>query len=88
MQDLVNGVPLMLLVMALVEYIKKLGVAGNALLVASLLIGTALGVSYHFFYKDLDPTATNVFAAVVYGLMVGLTASGVYDATNSKASSN
>jgi|YNPMSStandDraft_1061717.scaffolds.fasta_scaffold00219_4 uncharacterized membrane-anchored protein YitT (DUF2179 family) len=84
-QDVVNGIPILFVVIAVVEYLKKLGVDGKALTVASLLTGAVLGIAYQLLYLNLPPTPENVFTAVVYGLVLGLTASGVYDAQKSAA---
>ena len=78
MNDLIGGVPLVAVIMALVEYLKKMNVSGNWLLLASLIIGTIAGVAYRY---SAAPLATfgEWMGAVVYGLAIGLTASGLYD---------
>lgn len=84
----VGGIPLIVVVLGLVEYIKRLGIKGNRLLVASMVIGLVLGAAYQAYVLASAPgpgpaTAAAwyvaVFGAVVYGLVLGLVASGVYD---------
>jgi len=84
-QDVVNGIPILFVVIAVVEYLKKLGVDGKALTAASLLVGAMLGIGYQLLYLKLSPTPENIFTAAMYGLVLGLTASGVYDAQKSAA---
>lgn len=79
---LVNGVPLVLVVIGLVEWIKQLGVTGQVLRVVSLTVGVALGIAYQY---SMQPPAdfAGWFGATVYGLGLGLVASGIYDAAKS-----
>jgi len=79
---LVNGIPLILVVIGLVEWVKSLGVSGNALRIASLIIGAVLGVLYQVSVQVPGDFA-GWFGAVVYGIALGLVASGVYDAARS-----
>ena len=74
----VAGVPLILVVIGLVAYLKKLGVTGNALTIAALIVGLLLGAAYQFSVKAPTDFA-GWFALVVYGLGLGLVASGIYD---------
>jgi hypothetical protein len=79
---LVAGVPLVLVVIGLVEWSKRLGVSGKPLMVLSMLIGVVLGVLYQF--SQQPPEGFSAwFGAVVYGLALGLVASGIYDAARS-----
>lgn len=80
--ELVNGIPLVVLVIALVEWVKRFGVKGNALNAVSMLIGIVLGVAYWYAQYPLG-TFAEWFGSVVYGLALGLTASGIYDAGRS-----
>lgn len=79
---LVAGVPLVLVVIGLVEWSKRLGVSGKPLMVLSMLIGVVLGVLYQFSQQPLEGFSA-WFGAVVYGLGLGLVASGIYDAARS-----
>lgn len=76
--ELVNGIPLMAVVFGCVEFCKKLGLAGRSLTVASLGIGVAAGVAYRCSIA-LPATFADGFADVLYGVALGLAASGVYD---------
>ncbi len=79
---LVAGVPLIFVVIGLVEWSKRLGVSGKPLMVLSMLIGVVLGVLYQFSQQPLEGFSA-WFSAVVYGLALGLVASGIYDAARS-----
>ncbi len=79
---LVAGIPLVFVVIGLVEWSKRLGVSGKPLMVLSMLIGVVLGVLYQFSLQPLEGFSA-WFGAVVYGLGLGLVASGIYDAVKS-----
>lgn len=80
--EMVNGIPLVLVVLGLVEWSKRLGVSGKPLLVLSMLVGVALGVLYHYSQQPMEGFSA-WFGAAVYGLALGLVASGIYDAARS-----
>ena len=78
-QYLVAGVPLVLVVLGLVEWVKSLGLQGNAVKFVSMAIGLILGVGYQ--YSVAVPVGfAGWFGVVVFGLALGLVASGIYDA--------
>ncbi len=79
---LVAGIPLVFVVIGLVEWSKRLGVSGKRLLVLSMLVGVALGVLYQYSQQPLEGFSA-WFSAAVYGLALGLVASGIYDAARS-----
>lgn len=81
---LVNGIPLVLVVLGIVEWSKRLGVTGKWLLVLSMLVGLVLGVLYQI-GSAIPTDFAGWFGACVYGLGLGLVASGVYDAIRSAA---
>jgi hypothetical protein len=81
-EALLGGVPLMFIVLGLVEWSKRLGLAGKWLLILSMLIGLVFGVLYQISLAMPNSFAT-WFVAVGYGLGVGIVASGVYDAIRS-----
>jgi hypothetical protein len=83
----VAGVPLVLLVLGLVELSKRLGLAGRWLTVASMAIGIVFGAAY-MVSQDVPVDFGGWFAVIVYGLMLGLIASGVYDAFGSATAKN
>jgi hypothetical protein len=80
--QVVNGIPLVLVVMGLVELSKTLGAEGKLLTIVSFVIGLVLGILYQL---SIAPPMGfgGWFAAVVFGLALGLTASKVYDAIRS-----
>ncbi len=84
MDQVVNGVPLIVLVIALVEWVKRFGVEGKFLNVISMIVGIVFGVTYLYAQSPLL-SFSDWFGAVVYGLVLGLSASGVYDAVRSAA---
>ena len=82
MEQAVNGIPLVVLVIALVEWVKRFGIEGSVLNAVSMAIGAVIGIAYWYAQQPLV-TFSDWFGAVVYGLVLGLTASGVYDAARS-----
>lgn len=79
---MVNGVPLALVVIGLVEWVKQMGVTGQTLKVVSLGLGLALGLAYQYSVQPPVDFA-GWFGAVLYGLGLGLVASGIFDAVRS-----
>jgi len=74
----VAGVPLLAFVLGLVQFIKGFGLSGNAVKGLSMGVGLLLGVGYQF--STIPPVGfPGWFAAVVFGLALGLVASGIYD---------
>lgn len=75
---LIGGVPLTVVVFGLVEWIKKLGVKGVWVNVVSMTIGALTGIAYQF---SVSPPVdfSGWFTAIVFGLGLGIMASGVYD---------
>lgn len=75
----VAGIPLLLIVLGLVQFVKSFGISGQIVRGISLLIGFLLGVGYQF---STTPPAdfSGWFSCVVFGLGLGLVASGDYDA--------
>ena len=76
---LVNGLPLSAVVFGLVEFIKSFGLRGHWLTIASMLLGLAFGVSYQIANAGLPAGFAGWFAVAVFGIMLGLVASGLYD---------
>ena len=81
--SLVNGIPLVIVVLGLVEFTKKMGAASRLLTIISLLIGLGLGIAYQL---SLAPLVTYAawFGAVIYGLALGLVACGLYNLVDSR----
>lgn len=81
-ESMINGIPLILVVLGLVEWSKRLGVEGKQLQILSMLVGITLGILYQYSVFSLI-TFSDWFGAIVYGLVLGLSASGIYDAVRS-----
>ena len=77
----VAGIPLLLVVIGLVQFIKGFGVKGNGVRALSAGIGLLLGVGYQISLA-LPVDFAGWFAAIVFGLGLGIVASGIYDAAN------
>lgn len=75
---IVAGLPLVLVVLGLVEWVKRLGLAGRAVVIVSMAIGLALGLAYQVSIA-LPIDFAGWFGAAVYGIGLGLVASGIYD---------
>ena len=74
---IVNGVPLLFVVFGLTAWLKSMGLGGRALTASAFGIGIVAGVLFQY---SLTPLAgfTAWFGAAVYGLGLGVVASGVY----------
>jgi hypothetical protein len=75
----VAGIPLSVLVFALIEEIKAYGLTGKILRLVSLLVGLVLAFAYQLAASGLPTTFMGWFTVAVIGLLYGLTASGAYD---------
>ncbi len=82
--EAVNGIPLVVVVLGLVELSKRLGVKDLAAVAVSFLIGLVVGLGYQASLGNLT-TYAGWFAAVLYGLGLGLVSSGVWDAGTQRA---
>lgn len=78
-QYVVAGVPLVLVVLGLVEWVKSLGLTGNSVKFVSMGIGLVLGIGYQLSVA-VPVGFSGWFGASVFGLALGLLASGIYDA--------
>lgn len=79
----VAGVPLMLVVIGLVQFVKdKLGWTGAGVEVFAILLGLVLGGVYQAYLAEpaLYGGWRFWFEALIYGLAVGLSATGIYKA--------
>jgi hypothetical protein len=81
---LVAGIPLVIVIFGLVECIKSFGVKGNWLTVASLLTGITLGTCYQIAQAGLPGTFSEGFTVLIFGLTLGLVASGFYKWSDSR----
>ena len=80
--QVVNGIPLILVVLGLVELSKAFGVEGKVLTALSFVIGLALGVLYQI-SLGMPVGFAGWFGAAIFSLGLGLVASKVYDAIRS-----
>jgi hypothetical protein len=80
--QIVNGIPLILVVMGLVELSKAFGAEGKVLTLISFLIGAVLGVLYQV-SLGMPVGFAGWFGSAIFGLGLGLVASKVYDAIRS-----
>lgn len=76
-----GGIPLLLVVLGLVQFVKGFGLQGNAVKLLSLFIGLAFGIGYQYSLAPIVGFA-GWFTAVVFGLLLGLVASGIYKVAN------
>lgn len=76
---LINTAILQLPIMALVTLYGKFGAAGKVQLALSLLTGFALGAAVMIADLGMPADFAGWLALVIYGLMPGLVASGVYE---------
>jgi len=74
----IGMIPLVPFIMGLVAWIKTMGLTGKLLTLISMLLGLVLGVLYMHSQAPLVGFGA-WFVAVVYGLTLGMAASGVYD---------
>ena len=77
-----NPVTLAILILGMVEFIKKFGVTGNKL----MLISTAVGIVFAVIYKvsELIEPAQIYIQVAFFGLAAGLCASGIYNFVNTR----
>lgn len=78
MENFVNGIPLIAVVLALVEWCKKVNVPEKLIPFVSMAIGILVGVAFQWSQAPLV-TFADWFGAIIGGLVYGLSASGVYD---------
>ena len=82
--EVINGIPLIFVVMGLVELAKVFGASGKALTGISTGIGLVLGILYQL-SLGMPSDYAGWFGAVIYGIALGITASGVYSAIRNAA---
>jgi drug/metabolite transporter (DMT)-like permease len=81
---MVSGVPLLLVVMGLVEWFKAQGVTGKTLGLVSMAVGLILGGGFMITQTrppvgDWWTSYVYWFGVIVYGIGLGIVASGLYD---------
>ena len=75
----INTAVLLPFIMAIVTFAGKMGVSGKPQLVTSLVTGFVLGVLVQAATIGWPSDWVGWLALVIYGLVPGLTASGVYE---------
>jgi uncharacterized membrane protein HdeD (DUF308 family) len=75
-----NPVTLALLILGIVEFIKKFGLTGNKLMLVSMGVGILFAVVYRV--SELVPIAEVVIQIAFFGIAAGLCASGIYSFVN------
>ena len=78
MEVFVAGLPLVAVILALVEWFKKINIPSGALPYVSMAVGIAIGIAFQWSQAPLANFA-DWFNAVIFGLAYGLMASGLYD---------
>ena len=79
----VAGIPLIIIIFAIVEEIKAYGVTGKILRFVSVLVGFLLAVAVSL-GEGLPVDPAGWVTLIVIGVVYGLTASGAYDFLNSR----
>lgn len=83
MEFVVFGVAAPIVIVALVELLKKLfGIEGKWAILAAVLVGLALSVANHL--AKIVPGFAQWYQVVVVGVFGGLAACGIYDAARTK----
>jgi hypothetical protein len=77
-----NPVTLALLILGIVEFIKKFGVTGNKLMLISAGVGIAFAVIYRV--SEIIEPARIYIQVAFFGLAAGLCASGIYNFVNAR----
>lgn len=81
-QLLGSGINFLIIVFGLVEFAKKFGLEGKVLTGLSMAIGVVMGMFYQLAQRN--QLVAEWFEMVVFGLAVGLAASGIYDFINKR----
>ena len=79
---LVNPVTLALIILGVVEFIKKFGVTGNKLMLVSMAVGIVFAIIYKT--RDLYMPAQPYIDVAFFGIACGLGASGIYTFVNER----
>ena len=74
-----NAPILVMVVMGLVTLYGKFGLSGKAQLASSLATGVVFGAAFQIAALGLPDSFAGYFSVLIYGLMIGLVASGVYE---------
>jgi len=74
-----NATIVVLVVLGLVTFLGKLGVKGIYQLISSMLLGILFGAGFTIAVLGMPKTFAGWFSLLIYGLMLGLVASGIYE---------
>jgi xanthosine utilization system XapX-like protein len=77
-----NPLTLALLILGIVEFIKKFGLTGNKLMLASMSTGIVFAVIYKV--SELIEPAQVYIQVAFFGLAAGLCSSGIYNFVNAR----
>jgi len=77
--DTLNTVLSVPAVVAIVELLKSFGVSGKWALAAAVLVAVALNVAAYLW------STSGLYAAIVAGILLGLSAAGLYDVAKTAA---
>jgi hypothetical protein len=77
-----NPVTLALLILGIVEFLKKFGLTGNKLMLVSMGIGIVFALVYKS--HELYPPAEPYIEIAFFGIAAGLCASGIYSFVNNR----
>jgi hypothetical protein len=83
-QLLVGGIPLLVVIFGLVEFSKSFGLQGKWLTAFSMVLGLVFGAAYKIAEDGVPAVFSAWFVLVVFGLALGLVASGFYDFANKR----
>ena len=78
----VSPVTLALIILGVVEFIKKFGVAGNKLMLISMVVGIIFGLVYKV--REVYVPAQTYIDIIFFGIAAGLGASGIYTFVNDR----
>jgi hypothetical protein len=81
---LVGSIPIVMIIFGLVEFTKSFGVSGRWLTGLSLFIGLLFGFAFRVYLAGVPTGYAGWFEAVIFGLALGLVASGFYDFANAR----
>lgn len=70
---------ILVLVLGLVEFSKKFGLAGNAVMALSMALGVLLGLAYQVSTSGIPADFAGWFGYVIFGLIFGLATCGLWD---------
>lgn len=75
---LVGGIPLIVVIFGLIEFVKSFGLQGKWLTLCSLLLGLVFGFAYKLAETGVPVDYAAWFSVTIFGLALGLVTSGFY----------